>query len=170
VRVGVEPNLPVDRIQQAEASLTQQQSGAISMKRHREEGLSIDDPLAEEELIEAEKVRQHPLVAIPRAIRAAVRLGYLTPEEGNMVRLKELGIEMPAPPPMAPQLLGPNGEPMLPSPQSTPGVPQVPGGPPIMPPVPDEAAYAAAAQVAGAAGTNSGPQMQPNYAAQAVGS
>ncbi|HXI18280.1 MAG TPA: hypothetical protein VNM48_18095 [Chloroflexota bacterium] len=170
VRVGVEPNLPVDRIQQAEASLTQQQSGAISMKRHREEGLSIDDPLAEEELIEAEKVRQHPLVAIPRAIRAAVRLGYLTPEEGDMVRMKELGIEMPAPPPAMPQLLGPNGEPMAPT-GSTPGVPQVPGGPPIMPPVPDDAGYANTAQVMGAAGTNSGPQIpSQDLAAMAVGS
>lgn len=167
VRIGVEPNLPVDRIQQAEASLTQQQSGAISMKRHREEGLSIDDPLAEEEVIEAERVRQHPLVAIPRAIRAAVRLGYLTPEEGEMVKAKELGLEGPPPPPI-PQILGPNGQPL--QAPATPGVPQPPGGPPIAPPVPDVNGAATTAQIEGAAGTNSGPQSVPDLAAAAVGS
>ena len=109
----MEPLLPVDKIQKAEASLNQVQAKAISMRRHREEGLGLEDPDEEEEQIAAEEMLRSPMVSIPRMARAAVRLGYLTPEEATAVVRRELGLPDTASAAQATGLvLGPNGVPV----------------------------------------------------------
>lgn len=178
VQVQLSPLLPVDELQQHEASLTQQQAGAISMKRHRET-LGIDNPEEEAEQIAAEKIETHPLLELPRALDAAVRLGRLTPLEAQAIKAKEFGIPIndPAAQVNVPFVLDAQGNPIMPGQgQMPPGVPAVPGAPdvpPVAPPPPTAGAQqnnVAMQQVAGAPGTNMGPQQQPNRAAVAVGS
>lgn len=162
LQVMLEPLLPVDKIQQSEASLKQVAAGAISMRRHREEGLQIDSPEEEEEIIEAEAARQHPVVALPRRVAIAVRLGYISPQEGNAILQKELGI---APPP-APTLLGPDGAPIQAAPGAPGGVigvPAVPGAAPV------NAVDPLARTIIEGGANAPAPTIQPDRAAQAVG-
>lgn len=107
----LEPLLPVDKIQRNESSLNQVQARAISMRRHRET-IEIDDPDEEEEQIHAEELLQSPLIKIPRMARAAVRMGYITPEEAMAFVAKELGLPPPQAAAAAGMVLGPDGQPI----------------------------------------------------------
>lgn len=181
MELTLEPLLPVDKIQKAEASLNQVQARAISMRRHREEGLELEDPDEEEEQIHAEELLQSPLLKLPRQVRAAIRLGYLEPAQGVAFLTAQLGI----PPGQAAQqagvVLGPNGQPIsggvaLPTPtqsavpgagpdisQLATGIGAMPGmALPLAPTPPNPGGIP---QVAGAPGV---PAPQPNRAAQAI--
>ena len=61
------------RIQQQEASLRQQQAGEIYKRRHREDGLMVEDQDAEQQVIEAEAILHHHLIPLPRAIDTSIR-------------------------------------------------------------------------------------------------
>lgn len=132
----LQPLLPVDKIQRQEASLNQVQAKAISMRRHREEGLGLEDPEEEEEQIATEEMLRNPMVAIPRMARAAVRMGYLTAEEATAVVRKELGLpDVSSAAGAAGFVLGPNGVPI-----SSGGPPQgpIPPGMPLAAPTPTQ--------------------------------
>lgn len=190
--LSIEPLLPVDELQEAEASLRQQQSGAISMRRHRLTLASlgrfgVDDPDTVEQEIRAERIMNSPIFQLYEDVTAAVRRGIFTPDMANAFVQSKLGI----PPAQAAQfagqgvILGPDGQPLplqMPVPQpgmptgqppvpGVPALPQVPGTPPIAPPPPTNgAALMGMAQLRGAVGPARGMQMQPDLAAQAVGS
>jgi len=127
--------------------------------------------LREHPQIDAELAQQSPFLLIPRRLRAAVQLGYLTPQEASLALAAALGIPlpqaqqqiatgMPSAPPSG--LLGPNGQPVGPPPGQAPlpGVPQAPGVPqvpPVAPLPPDTGSLANQAMMRGPVGPNAGP-------------